>query len=298
MLKEDVSRKRAIALGNFDGIHIGHREIIKNTAGFADCGFEPCVLLFFEHSIKTLSGSIPPMLMSENERKSFFVNSGFSVEYINFNEIKDMTPSQFVGEILVGKFNAGAVICGYNYRFGKNAQGNADTMSRLCENFGIKCVVVGEVDYENEPVSSTLIRRLIENGSIEKANVLLGRNFGFCSEIIDGDKRGRKLGIPTANQKLPENFVVPKFGVYKSLVTVDGEAFNAVTNIGIRPTVGTDVILSETHILNFSGDIYGKTVDVRLIGYIRDEKKFESFDELKSQINEDIKSVAGGKPNV
>ncbi len=292
MLNNDVTRTRAVALGNFDGIHTGHREIIKKTASFAECGLEPCVLLFFEHSVKALSGNIPPMLMSENERKAFFESNGFSVEYIDFNKIKNMSPEQFVTEILRDRLHASAVICGYNYRFGKNAQGNAQTMTELCRKYGIESVVVDEVDYDGVPVSSTQIRNLIENGEIEKANILLDRSFGFSATVIDGDKRGRTLGIRTANQRIPEHFVIPKFGVYESFVTIDGKHYKAITNIGRRPTVGTDIILSETHILNFSDDIYGKEIDVRLIRFIREEKKFSSFDELKRQMNEDINIVS------
>lgn len=294
MLTNDVPRKRAVALGNFDGIHIGHREIIKETAGFANCGLEPCVLLFFEHSVKALSGNIPPMLISSDERQHFFESNGFSIEYIDFNEIKNMSPTQFVTEILIDRFHAGAVVCGYNYRFGQHAKGNSETMKELCDKFGIESVVVNEVDYEGEAVSSTRIRQLIENGEIEKANILLGRCFGFCAKVIDGDKRGRNLGVRTANQQIPDNFVVPKFGVYESEVTVDGECFKAVTNIGKRPTVGTEAVLSETHILNFNKDIYGKNIDIRLKRFIRAEKKFTSFDKLKEQILKDINSVIRG----
>ena len=164
-------------------------------------------------------------------------------------------------------------------------------MSEICGRLGLKCRVSGEVDVDRCAVSSTKIRGFIENGEIEKANKMLGRPFGFSSRVIDGDKRGRVLGFPTINQIIPEELAMPRFGVYQSVVTVKGEKFKGVTNVGKRPTVGTEKILSETHILDFDRDIYGENVDVRLIKFIRPEKKFSSFDELARQIKSDAKEV-------
>ena len=164
-------------------------------------------------------------------------------------------------------------------------------MCEICGRLGLQCKVSGEVDVDCCAVSSTKIRGFIENGEIEKANKMLGRPFGFSARVIDGDKRGRVLGFPTINQIIPEELAMPKFGVYQSVVTVDGEKFKGVTNVGRRPTVGTEKILSETHILNFDRDIYGENVDVRLIKFIRPEKKFSSFDELACQIKSDAKEV-------
>ena len=164
-------------------------------------------------------------------------------------------------------------------------------MCEICGKLGLQCKVSGEVDVDCCAVSSTKIRGFIENGEIEKANKMLGRPFGFSARVIDGDKRGRVLGFPTINQIIPEELAMPKFGVYQSVVTVDGEKFKGVTNVGRRPTVGTEKILSETHILDFDRDIYGENVDVRLIKFIRPEKKFSSFDELARQIKSDAKEV-------
>ena len=144
------------------------------------------------------------------------------------------------------------------------------------------------------PVSSTAIRKKIENGGIEAANRMLGRCFGFTATVIDGDKRGRTWGFPTINQRLPEDMVVPRFGVYQSLVRVGGQEYKGVTNIGSRPTVGTEIVLSETHILDFNGDLYGKDAEIRLIRFIRPEQKFGSFDELVLQIKKDCLTVKGG----
>lgn len=284
----------AVALGNFDGMHIGHLAVLDKTAQLEKEGLTATVMLFDEHSLKGVRGEAPPMIMTGEERLRFLEEKGITATLINFSEIRNLSPEAFVDEILIERLNAKAVVCGFNYRFGKNASGNADTLSGICNKKGIKCVIVSEVELDGIPVNSTSIRKAIENGDILTANKMLGRSFGFTAEVVDGDKRGRTWGFPTINQRLPEGLVIPCFGVYKSVVTVDGMQYTGVTNIGLRPTVGTDVVLSETHILDFDGNLYGKAVDIRLVAFIRHEIRFDSFDELILQIKSDISTVKGG----
>ena len=285
------AKRTAVALGNFDGMHVGHMAVLEAAKSFESEGLLPVAVLFDEHSMKAITGKAPAMLMTVTERNRIINENGLRIETLVFNEIRDLSPSAFVEKILVGRLGAAAVCCGYNYRFGKGASGTAQTMSEICGRLGLQCRVSGEVDVDRCAVSSTKIRGFIENGEIEKANKMLGRPFGFSSRVIDGDKRGRVLGFPTINQIIPEELAMPRFGVYQSVVTVKGEKFKGVTNVGRRPTVGTEKILSETHILDFDRDIYGENVDVRLIKFIRPEKKFSSFDELARQIKSDAKEV-------
>ncbi|MDD6463463.1 MAG: bifunctional riboflavin kinase/FAD synthetase [Clostridiaceae bacterium] len=285
------ANRTAVALGNFDGMHVGHMAVLEAAKSFESEGLLPVAVLFDEHSLKAITGKAPAMLMTVTERNRIINENGLRIETLVFNEIRDLSPSDFVEKILVGRLGAAAVCCGYNYRFGKGASGTAQTMSEICGRLGLQCRVSGEVDVDRCAVSSTKIRGFIENGEIEKANKMLGRPFGFSSRVIDGDKRGRVLGFPTINQIIPEELAMPRFGVYQSVVTVNGEKFKGVTNVGRRPTVGTEKILSETHILDFDRDIYGENVDVRLIKFIRPEKKFSSFDELARQIKSDAKEV-------
>ena len=285
------ANRTAVALGNFDGMHVGHMAVLEAAKSFESEGLLPVAVLFDEHSLKAITGKAPAMLMTVTERNRIINENGLRIETLVFNEIRDLSPSDFVEKILVGRLGAAAVCCGYNYRFGKGASGTAQTMSEICGRLGLQCRVSGEVDVDRCAVSSTKIRGFIENGEIEKANKMLGRPFGFSSRVIDGDKRGRVLGFPTINQIIPEELAMPRFGVYQSVVTVKGEKFKGVTNVGKRPTVGTEKILSETHILDFDRDIYGENVDVRLIKFIRPEKKFSSFDELARQIKSDAKEV-------
>lgn len=291
MADEKIANRTAVALGNFDGMHVGHMAVLRAAKGFESKGLTPLALLFDEHSLKAITGTAPPMLMTAEERNRIIAENGLKIKTIVFNEIKDLSPQDFVKKILVGRFGARAVCCGYNYRFGKNASGNAQTMKEICDRLGLECRIAGEVDVDSRAASSTEIRKFIESGEIEKANKMLGHPFGFCTCVIDGDKRGRTLGFPTINQELPDGLVLPKFGVYQADVTVDGEHYKGVANIGRRPTVGSEKVLSETYIIDFHKNIYGEYVDIRPVRFIRPERKFSSFDELAKQIKSDAKEV-------
>ncbi|HAY72495.1 MAG TPA: riboflavin biosynthesis protein RibF [Ruminococcaceae bacterium] len=286
-----IANRTAVALGNFDGMHVGHMAVLRAAKSFESEELTPLALLFDEHSLKAITGTAPPMLMTAEERNRIIAENGLEIRTIVFNEIKELSPQDFVKKILVGRFGARAVCCGYNYRFGKNASGNAQTMKEICDRLGLECRIAGEVDVDSCAASSTEIRKFIENGEIEKANKMLGHPFGFCTRVIDGDKRGRTLGFPTINQELPDGLVLPKFGVYQADVTVDGEHYKGVSNIGRRPTVGTERVLSETYIIDFHKNIYGEYVDIRPVRFIRPERKFSSFDELAKQIKSDAKEV-------
>lgn len=294
MTDKKLNNGCAVALGNFDGLHIGHLAVIDRTIALAGESMTATVMLFDEHSMKAVTGAAPPRLITEEERADIFKKNGIEPFVISFSRIKDFSPKEFVEKVLVSELDARIVVCGFNYRFGNKAKGDAKLLEEICIEKGIKCVIINEVVKDGMPVSSTAIRSAVECGDIEKANAMLGRSFGYCTEVINGDKRGRTWGFPTINQKLPEGFVVPKFGVYESIVTVEGQRYLGVTNIGLRPTVGTEKVLSETHILSFDGVLYGKKVDVRLIRFIRSEQKFSSFDELILQIESDVNSVKGG----
>lgn len=274
------SEKSCVALGFFDGIHAAHQAVINSA--FEGSGEK--IVLSIGGSGKTASGAL--LTATETERQ--LASLGTEI-FLNpsFESLKDMTGERFVEEILHEKLHAVRVACGFNYRFGKGASCGAEELRELCGKYGIECSVVPPVEIDGEPVSSTAIRAALAKGDITRANRLLGRRYGYTLPVVDGQHLGRRLGTPTINQGIPQGLITPKFGVYASISCAGGVWYSSVTNIGVRPTVGSDAPLSETWLSGFSGDLYGQQVRVELIDFIRPEQKFDSLDSLREQISRD-----------
>lgn len=279
-----MDKKRAIALGAFDGLHLGHLRVLEGTKQF---GLAPSVLLFSEHPAKVLCGTTPPILITDTKRDALLREMGIEPLKTDFREIVSLSARDFVQEILRDRLHAGAVSCGENYTFGKERAGTPAVLKALCAECGIQLFVAPTAEALGAPVSSTRIRKYLQNGEIESANALLGRRFSYAFEVVHGDARGRTLHFPTINQFFPSDFVVPKYGVYASQVFINGSYHAAVTNIGVRPTIGTKTPRSETCILGFSGDLYGQYTEVELLSYLRPEQKFDSLDALRAAIQKD-----------
>ncbi len=284
------NKKRAIALGNFDGIHKGHTAVINAAVQAAREGdMIPTVLILSPLPSCVFGSREAPALITESEKDKLFADMGVEVVRIDFFKIKDYAPQEFFVKILAGELNAGMLSCGFNYRFGKGGEGDSTLLGWLCEITGIAFRVTPAVRCGGDAVSSTRIRAAIERGDIELANEMLGREFGYTLEVVHGDCLGRSLNCPTINQLFPDGLIVPKYGVYASRTCVDGEWYRSVTNIGRRPSFENDEQRSETHIIGYDGDLYGKSIEVRLQKYKREEKKFNSLDELKAQLEIDKK---------
>lgn len=274
-----------VALGTFDGLHLGHKKVLLSDTTEYD---EKIALMFAEHPQKTLSGEIPGELITESKRNRILGEWGYTPEFLDFAEISELSPKEFVDDILVEKFNASAICCGFNYRFGKGAAGDAALLKQLCAEREIKLTVCNEVEFNGAPVSSTRIRECLKNGDVRTANKMLGRYFSYDFEVVHGDARGRTLGSPTINQFFNENFTVAEYGVYASFTIVEGKKYISVTNIGVRPTIkGGSEKRSETNIVGFDGDLYGQNIEVFLVEKLRAEMTFNSLDELSARISAD-----------
>ena len=292
--KDYIPKEKTVcALGLFDGVHQGHRLIInKAVAAAKEKGLKSAVFCFKTNTVtsKGENGKIE-MLISDEEKLEKIEALG--VDYIyspDFAVFKGMTPEDFVEEILFKRLNCVCAVCGTDFTFGKFAQGKASDLGRIGEAYGMDAVVMDKLAIDGEEVSSTAIREYIKSGEISRANKLLGYNFGFELTVCYGNQLGRTWNFPTINQEIPEDRILPKFGVYCSRVEIDGEKYYGVTNIGIKPTVEKNIKtpLAETYIIDFDGDVYGKTVRTELYEFIRPERKFESFDELKAEIGKNI----------
>lgn len=294
-------KPRAVALGIFDGVHIGHRAVILQAAGAEDPeeGRLTAAVFTFTQPPWALPKDSAWELISREQKET--VLEGLGIEewiQVDFNAIRRLSPEEFVHGFLHEKLGARRVCCGFNYHFGKDGAGDADRLRALCKPLGIEVRVIPAVMVDGQPVSASRIRRLIESGEIEEAAKLLGRPFTMDFEVVGGQKLGRLLGTPTINQPLPPHFVRPRYGVYATSVEAGGRVTHGVTNVGIRPTVGADGPLAETWIADFDGDLYGRRVPVSFVKFLRPERKFASVEELQKQILKDAKearrAVMGG----
>ncbi len=285
------NKKTSVAVGLFDGVHKGHKAVIENAVDFArKNNISSAVFTFKNDSLKISEEKILTEEQKTNFLKKLSVDEILSVD---FSDVKNLSPKEFVTEILIGKLGAVNISCGGDFRFGKDAVGNAVSLSEIAKSYGISVEIIDEVLYHNDrKISSSEIRELIKSGDIKTANEMLGYNFKIENFVEFGNRIGRTINFPTVNQKFSFGQIIPKFGVYISKVKFNGESFAGVTNIGVKPTVSdVKIPLAETHIIGFNGDIYGEKISVELVDFIRAEKKFESLEELKLQIKKDVSHV-------
>ena len=280
-----------VALGNFDGIHRGHQEIINRSVKEAEAaGLKSGVFTFSNHTSSVLK-DVPPVknILYPDQKITILENMG--VDYM-FNipftmEILSMDPIEFIDKILVEKFNIREAYCGFNYTFGYKASGTPEVLMRegIKRGFGIHVQEPFMID--GIVVSSTYIRQLIEEGRMEECTKFMGRMYSIDGEIMVGNKLGRTIGFPTCNTVVDESMITPPNGVYITMCTIDGVRRPSVTNVGVKPTIGKYEKNIETHIFNFDEDVYGKQIRVDFIKHTRPEMKFNGIDELKKQIESD-----------
>ena len=304
-----VPGRTVVALGNFDGVHLGHRAIISAAvARAAELGATPAVFTFWPHPPQVLRPADPgqapakELLCLRDERAELIAGMGVAllVEQPFDAAFASMEPARFFRDLLVRGLGAVAIVVGYDFAFGKGRAGNTSLLAGLSREAGVELTVIPARESEGAPMSSSRIRALLASGDVETAARLLGRRFFYRGTIVHGDGRGNRIGIPTANLMMPAKIRVPN-GVYATLSFVGDslEGIPSVTNVGVRPTfhAGATGPVIETHFLRPSGDVYDKRLTVEFVARIRDEKRFAGVDELKAQIADDIALARKILPN-
>lgn len=288
--EKNIEDRNYIALGSFDGLHIGHLELINKTIKLAkENRVKSTVFTFDNHPLSIINEDMMPKLLLDNNLKEELLKK-LQLDYLVYKEFDKefmkMTPEEFI-HYLIEKFNPIGFIVGFNYRFGFKNLGDNNLLKSICNSEDIDLYIINPVECDDEIVSSSKIRSLIKDGNIEKANILLSRPYTLIGHVVSGNQIGRKINFPTINLDYDKKFLVPRGGVYLTVVEYNKRKYKAITNIGYNPTVKNIKFSIETHILDFNKTIYGEEVRISFIQRIRDEKKFNSLKELSFQIEND-----------
>lgn len=276
------------AIGNFDGLHRGHQALfVRARALAAELGVTSGVLTFSPHPARLLNpGLAPPLILAEDEREAGIAAAGAdALVVVHFTRaLAAQSPEAFVREVLIERIGARAVVVGEGFRFGNRAAGTADDLRRL----GLRVEEVPPVREGDLVCSSSKIREMVLAGRVESAALVLGRPYRLVGQVVSGDRRGRSIGIPTANLETNRE-LLPRVGVYATRATLeDGRVFPSVTNIGLRPTFAGEGVRIEAHLLGFDGDLYGQRLVLDVVARIRDEQRFSDVNALVAQIRQDI----------
>ncbi len=280
--------KTVVVIGGFNAVHKGHAKLIGRAAEIAKLKNLKTVVFTFDENLELHKKSLS--FLSEKRRKELLLGLGADEIYVQkFNKsFMSLSPEDFVNEILIKKLAAAAVVVGENFRFGKNASGDAKKLRSLCNEYGVECHISDlEKTDGGAVISSSLIKRLAEQGRVDEVYKYCGRLLTISGVVIHGREEGRQIGFPTVNFLLQENSIVPGRGVYCSQVTLDGKTYPAITNIGNAPTFDSSEELAETHIIGSDKDLYGKTIEVSLIKKLRATEKFDSKEKLINQLEKD-----------
>ena len=289
---------RVVAVGIFDGVHLGHRSILRETVSESEARSSggvaviPSVLTF--SGIHKSGSASAGMIFGPEEKEEFLRKEGIREIIVKpFSDVRDMDCETFVRRVLIGELSAEAAVVGEDFRFGHGRTGNAETLAELLRKEGKACRILPKTICCGQPVSSTEIRSLLKEGHVEKANLLMGHPMTWILPVVSGNHIGRSLGYPTINQTIPADRVKMKFGVYLVSAEAEGRSYRGLCNIGVKPTVGGRTPVAETYLDGFSGDLYGKSVKISALRFLRPEEKFPDLDRLREQIGKDISSAFG-----
>lgn len=287
----------AVAIGKFDGMHLGHEKLLEEIRSYRREGLYSLVFTFEKPVADFFTREQSGVLTTNDEKLALLEEAG--IDYVYMMPVNKDTvayePEAFVREMLISRLHARVIAAGADLSFGDKGAGDMELLKRLSDagsaKKSFKAVQIDKVMYEGEEISSTLVRDAVSIGNMERAGAMLGRPYSLHGEVVHGRKLGRTIGIPTANLIPREDKLMPPFGVYHSRIRLDdGRTLKGITNIGVKPTIKDDkAITAETHIFDFDEDIYGRNIQVSLCHFERREMKFESMDELKRQMEEDIR---------
>lgn len=287
---EKLLKNTYVALGNFDGVHKGHLTLVDKAINLAKKNQGLSMVYTFEnHPLHLIDKDRVPKLIMDNKSKiEYFEKLGVDVlGLFDFTEeIMKMSPTDFIKK-LIKEFNVKGIVVGFNYRFGYKNIGDINLLERLSKELDFELHVMEAYAYNGEVVSSTIIRKYLLQGNVEKVSEMLGRPYSLRGIIVDGKKLGRTIGFPTANLQISKDVAIPKIGVYYTNIEIQGKKLKGITSVGNNPTVNGKNITVETYILDFKGNIYGETMRVHFIKHMRDEQKFKNLDELTAQLKKD-----------
>ena len=283
--------KLSCAIGNFDGVHAGHQKLLSLAAEKSG-GITKSAVFTFSVPTSRLKNGIS-LLTSSEERYALFRDLGIELLILaDFEDIAFLSPERFAEEVLFRRCHVRRVLCGFNFRYGKAASGNAQSLQRTFSSLGGNVEIVPPYRIDGMTVSSSEIREALSVGNVRRASRMLTRPYAITAEIVHGKQLGRTLGFPTANQYFPPDRLVPKFGVYAVRVQAEGKTYDGVANVGVRPTVENTVSANcEVYILDFAGDLYGKTVTTDFHEFLRPERHFANLNSLVTAVHNDIHSA-------
>ncbi len=282
----------AVTLGKFDGIHLGHKQLLNTILSYKKLGMTAIMFSFLLHPSNLFSDKELELIYTEEEKLSILRRSGVDVliSYPLSESNKSMEPETFIREILVKKLDAKIIIVGNDYRFGSERKGDVALLKQYESIYGYKVIACEKKKYGNKIISSSLIRSGLKEGNMELVNAMLGQPYFIRGEVVHGRKLGRTIGMPTTNLIPASNKLLPPCGVYASKTRIDGKYYQGVTNIGYKPTVGEeDFIGVETYLFDYNNNLYGEIIEVELYSSIRSEMKFGSLEELIQRMSEDIR---------
>lgn len=284
-----MEKRRVVAIGFFDGVHLGHAELLKTVVKRAkELDAVPSVVSLDTHPSVVLGRDPVPLINSTADRV-WLMKHYYGIEEVILShfdaKMQQMSWESYITDYLVKELGAVCIVAGSDNRFGARGEGNAEKLRRKCHELGIGCEIIGMVELEGVQVHSTLIRELIAAGDMERANRYLGHPHVLSHTVTPGKHLGRTLGFPTVNLAFEPHVIVPAFGVYATRVLLEGSTEIAVTNVGVRPTVeNTDKVNVEGFILDYSGDLYGQTIRMEFYRHLRGERRFESVEALTAEV--------------